>query len=71
MGQSWLKKLPLCLVGSGVDDASDLAEARHLACCELDLIEEEEEVAADYSAADVKSIRQWLSLTAGNGKGET
>ncbi len=55
---TWRRKLPACLVGTSVDDAKSLAEARRLAQIELDLIEEGQDAADDYTAAEVRQIRR-------------
>jgi hypothetical protein len=57
----WRNKIPTCLVGTSVDDATTLAEARWLARIELDLIAEGEEAADDYAAAEVRQIQQFAA----------
>ena len=53
--------MPACLSSTSVDDAETLKEARWLARIELDLIEEGEEAADDYTPAEVAQIRRFVS----------
>lgn len=55
------RAMPLCLVGTSCDDASSLAELRHLVRCEIDLIEEGEDAANDYSRQDLAAIRRYYA----------
>jgi hypothetical protein len=57
---NWRNKIPTCLVGA-VDDATTLDEARWLARIELDLVEEGEEAADDYTPRDVAAIRRFAA----------
>ena len=56
----WRNKIPTCLVGA-VDDAATLDEARWLARIELDLVEEEEDAADDYTPREVAAIRRFAA----------
>ena len=56
----WRQRIPTCLIGA-VDDATTLDEARWLARIELDLIEEGEEAAADYTPREVAVIRRFAA----------
>ena len=60
---SFRQRIPTCLVRTGaVDEATTLAEARWLARIELDLIEEGEEAADDYTMKEVDAIRRFAAV---------
>lgn len=46
--------------GTGAEDAQTPGMAIHLVRCELDLIEEGQEAAENYTPAQVRKIRAWL-----------
>lgn len=59
-GDDWRQSIPACLVGD-IDDAADLAEAVHLAVCQLDLIEEGQDGTEHYTRQNVRQIKKWIA----------
>lgn len=56
----WRESVPACLVGD-IDDAGDLAEAVHLAVCQLDLIEEGQDGTEHYTRHNIRQIKRWIA----------
>jgi len=60
--KNWRKFVPICLIGGPIDDAKTLAEARHLAIIQLDLIAEQQDGTEEYGPRAIQSIRRFAGV---------